>query len=159
MIDFLGIQFPVIYIHLGTLLLTAVSILIADKFALAWVSGKKQMLSQKRMRILHLLVGAGLTVMIASGAYMAWPLREYLLGEPAFWTKMLFVTVLVVNSFFIGRAAKLSTTRPFAELTKGEKSTLLISGGVSTIGWLGAFTAALYMTTSNWILSFLTALF
>lgn len=152
MLEILGFSIPVIYIHLSTLAATAVAILIADKAALSWVRGKRETLSEKRMRLLHYLVGAGLALMILSGAFLLWPLRAFLVTDLAFWTKMAFVLVLVMNSFFIGSLMTLAHRRSFASLAPRERRLVLLSGGVSAIGWAGAFIAALFMTTSDWLL-------
>ncbi len=68
----------------------------------------------------------------------------YLSAQPVFWLKMGFVAVLVVNSFFIGALMRLSTETPFAELTRGQRLRLVISGGLSATSWAGAAIIGLF---------------
>jgi hypothetical protein len=51
---------------------------------------------------------------------------------------MFFVAVLVVNSFYIGHVAHVAAEKPFALLTSREKLSLMVSGGASAMGWIGA---------------------
>lgn len=71
---------------------------------------------------------------------------------------MIFVLVLVVNSFFIGALMKTATTQSFASLPSRTKHFLIASGGASALGWIGAFVAALYMSTSGWVVYLLSQL-
>lgn len=142
---------PVIYIHLGTLVLTAGIILAADSTAVAWLRGKRDTVSARSLALLHGAVWAGLATMIASGAYLMWPMREYLVQDIAFWVKMFFVLVLVVNSFFIGALMRHATTTPFRALSQGQQRHVFLSGGASAIGWIGAVIAALIMSPSGWV--------
>jgi hypothetical protein len=151
MTELFDISIPAIHIHLITLAVTAVCILIADHEAYLWVRGKKVILSLRKMRTLHMLVSIGLTLMILSGALLAWPMLDYLVEEESFWVKMAFVLLLVVNSFVIGSMMGKASEKPFAELSKKERGTLFVSGAASALGWGGAFLAALAMTTSEWL--------
>lgn len=128
-----------ITIHLTILALTALVIAYADHEAFAYFRGKKPLLDKKRTTILHYLVWAGLAGMIASGLTMALPGLSYYLSEPEFLLKMGFVLVLIVNSLFITRLFPIASETPFAELPEKTKLLLLISGGASTVSWLGAF--------------------
>lgn len=148
-IYFLGFAIPLVSVHVGTLFLLIPVILFADHEGLAWVRGKKETLSAKTMIILHRLVWVGLGVMILTGAIMFWPLKDYLLYAPAFYIKMFFVFVLVINSFFINHFMQLAIEKPFASLSLEEKRPLLISGAVSSISWIGAILAALGMKLSG----------
>jgi len=132
-------------VHIGSFIITITSVIIADIHALLWVIGKLQTLSHRRMITLHNIVSIGLFVSITSGIIMFWPLREYLLTVTAFWVKMIFVVALVINSFIIARHVNIPTTRTFVSLTKNEQRPLIVSGLVSTVSWIGAFTSALFL--------------
>ncbi len=133
-------------IHLTILGVTALGILLADHEGMQWVSGKKPLLEWKKVFRLHLWVGFGLIGMLITGFLMFWPVRNYLLHNSlAFLIKMMFVAVLIGNSFLIGELTKISTKRTYASLSSAEKRPFFISGAVSTISWLGAATAALFL--------------
>lgn len=125
-------------IHLFALALTALAILYSDYQGFLYFRGKKQLLSKPFVIWSHRLVWVGLSAMIVTGVSLALPRLERLLEEPAFYVKMGFVLVLVVNAFVIGKLSHVATVRPFVELTKGERSVLMLSGGLSVCGWLGA---------------------
>lgn len=155
MIDLFGVPVPAIYIHLLTLVVTGVCVLVADKDGLAWVRGNKMTLSARRLGTLHALVSVGLVLMVLSGALLAYPMLSYLVTEPSFWIKMAFVLLLCVNAFFIGTLMNRASTTSFADVPSKEKRLMLLSGAASGVGWVGAVVAALFMTTSQWILYFL----
>jgi len=144
-----GVTISLVWIHVGVLFLLIPIILFADHEGFSWVRGKKETLNEKVMTVLHRLVWAGLIAMIATGAIMFWPLKDYLLYTPAFYAKMFFVFVLVVNSFFINRFMRVALERPYVSLTQEERRPLFISGAVSTISWVGAVVAALGMQVSG----------
>lgn len=131
-------------IHLMILGATALAILIADHDGVWYMLGKKQTLSLRRIMFLHRAVGVGLLGMIATGALMVGPYLLYFLKEEGFLLKMFFVAVLVVNSFYIGHIAHVAAERPFALLTPREKLSLMISGGASAMGWIGAATIGFF---------------
>jgi hypothetical protein len=143
------ISIPIIYVHLGVFALLIPLILFADHEGLEWLRGKKETLNPKVIGAVHNLVWAGLIVMILSGLMLAWPLREALVVNVAFYAKVLFVLLLVVNSFFIGKFMHLATEKPFASLTSNERLPLILSGALSGIGWFGAFVSALLMGFGN----------
>jgi len=98
------------------------------------------MLSKKLFTLLHRIVSIGLVGMILSGGYMAYGYgTEVLLRNYVFSTKMLFVVVLVINAFFIGKHMHLAFDKEFKELTKKEKRSLISSGLVSTGSWVTIF--------------------
>ena len=144
-----GFFIPLVSIHVGALFLLIPVILFADHEGFSWIRGKKETLNPKVMTILHRLVWIGLGVMILTGMILAWPLRDYLSNTPAFYIKMFFVFVLVVNSFFINRFMRVALERPYVSLTQEERRPLFISGAVSTISWVGAVIAALGMQVSG----------
>jgi hypothetical protein len=149
MIDLLGMNIPLVYIHVGTLFLIIPIILFADHEGYSWVRGKKEVLNKKTLKVIHRLVWSGLIVMIMTGAIMFWPLRDYLLHNFAFYAKMVFVAILIINSLFVGKLMLIATERSFESLSIEEKRPLLISGVASSVGWIGAILSAIFMSTSG----------
>ena len=149
MFELFGFSVPLIYIHLGTFALLVPLILFADHQGFEWLTGHKETLHPKTIGFVHNLTGAGLALMILSGLFLAWPIRDALFTNTAFLVKMGFVLLLIVNSYFIGKLMHTATERPFKSLSDSEKLPLFISGALSTIGWAGAFIAALYMGFGN----------
>ena len=83
--------------------------------------------------------------MITTGLLLFWPGRSYLLERVQFFVKMAFVTTLICNGFIIGNLQKIAITHAWGDLKVSQKLPLLISGSVSTLAWLGAFTGAFYI--------------
>jgi hypothetical protein len=135
----------VLPIHIGAFILTITAVIIADLHALLWARGKLPLLESRRLQMLHNAVSTGLLVSITSGFIMFLPLREYLVTVEAFWVKLAFVLVLIINSFVIARHMHVPTSRTFTSLTKQERRPLLISGAVSTISWIIVFASALLL--------------
>lgn len=131
--------------HIAFVLFSVGVIFLADKEGFAWIRGKKETLDPKRLRILHILTWTGLLLLIASGITLFLPRASFLLKEPFFIMKMLFVAVLIVNAFLIGRLMHVATVRPFRSLQLKEKIQLFASGAISTVSWAGAILAALYL--------------
>ena len=125
-------------IHLAILAVTALLILYADHEGFSYLRGTRELLSLKKTKSLHYGVWAGLVGMIATGIVLFWPERAYFVSEPEFLIKMCMVFALVVNAVLIGTLSKISATIPFAQLPQKTKRLLFISGGVSTLGWVGA---------------------
>ena len=131
-------------IHLWTLGITALVILYSDHEAFSYFRGKKQLLDKRKMELLHYVVWAGLLIMIASGLKLALPAWEYYISEPSFLIKMGFVLVLIVNGVFIGRLTPIASERPFSDLAARGRLSLLLSGSLSTMGWIGAAVIGFY---------------
>ena len=136
---------PLLQIHLTAIFFTLAVVVTADGHGLLWILGLLKSLPHKRMEILHILAWIGLVTIMLAGATMFSTYSEYLLTLPAFQLKMLFVAFLVLNAFFIGKHLKIATVRPFAELSFQERLPLLISGAVSTTGWIGAYICAQFI--------------
>jgi nitrate reductase gamma subunit len=134
-------------VHIATIIALVCVILYTDHLGLMWMLGKKEVLNAKRVTLLHTLVWAGLLLMLASGFTMFLSYKDFLLFEPVFYVKALFVVTLVVNAFFIGTFMRAATERSFATLTRNEKVPLVISGAISTIGWIGAITCGLILSS------------
>lgn len=124
--------------HLITLSLTALVILYTDHEGLQYFRGKTALLSKAFVTWSHRLVWTGLILMILSGIGLILPQWEYRLQEPTFYVKMGFVLVLIMNSYAIGNLRYLATERPFLTLSPDEQKTLIVSGALSGIGWVGA---------------------
>ena len=129
---------PIVGIHLTTLFIAALVIIYSDHQGFLYFRGKKQLLSQSFLKWSHHLVWAGLLTMILTGILLTIPQWEYRLTQSEFYIKMAFVGVLVVNAFAIGALSKLAGTTPFDSLQKEQKRTLLLSGALSSMCWIGA---------------------
>jgi hypothetical protein len=132
-------------LHLLTLSFVAWTVFRADHMGFDWMRGKIDVLDAVKVHVLHRNTWIGLCGMILTGFLMFWPMREYLLIRPQFYTKMAFVITLILNGFVIGYLQKVALVKAYAELTTKEKLPLMISGAISTIGWLGAATTAFFL--------------
>ena len=131
-------EIELVTIHLITISITAIFILIADHNGLQYIRGEKQTLDLAQMKKLHYIVMFGLILKIITGGLMFKDQWGELMGESAFYIKMLMVAALVANSFVIGNLMHMATVKPFSTLSQSEKTKLLISGAVSGFCWLGA---------------------
>lgn len=125
-------------IHLSILFTTLAVVAFADLQGLRWALGRVSTLNTRLTRALHLLVYIGLGGMVLTGLTMFSRDSEYLLSNPLFLSKMVFVGALIVNSFLIGKHIKVASEQSFAELGGREKTKLVVSGVVSGACWLGA---------------------
>ena len=125
-------------LHLTFLAWSVVVILFADKQATSWFFGKKETLSHDTLKLMHWGVWLGLLGLIITGAIMAYPMLSFLLGNPKFIAKMLFVGILVTNAFLIDSLMKVAGERSFASLTTRERIPLFASGTISLTAWVGA---------------------
>ena len=135
----------IVPVHVTALIFSVVGIFLADHQAFNWVLGKTPILDKKILLKYHHWVLLGLSLMIVTGATLFWPIREYLLHNFAFGIKMFFVAILVVNSFFIGKLMNVASEKPYSTLSGRERFPLILSGALSTIGWLGAFISANFL--------------
>lgn len=125
-------------IHIGAVFFSFGIIMLADKQAFAWMRGAQQTLNPRLVHLYHRLTWLGLLVLITTGSIMFWPRASYLLAQPLFIMKMLFVGMLLVNAILIGRLMDAALTRPFASLSKKEIIPLFSSGAISMTAWVGA---------------------
>lgn len=132
-------------LHILSLIFSVGGILLADHQAFKWILGKEPTLDRAILLKYHHAVLLGLSLVIVTGFALFWPMREYLLSLNAFYIKMFFVVVLVINGFFIGKLMNVAVVKTYSELSFREKIPLLISGVASTLGWLGAFVSALFL--------------
>lgn len=132
-------------VHLSFLAFSALVILVSDEHALAWLMGRTQTLAPDRMRLLHRLVWLGIAGLLVSGAVLLYPRADYLLFQPLFQIKLLFVGILVANAVLIGRLMPIASARPFAALSASERAPLLISAFLSSISWISAAAIGFYL--------------
>lgn len=127
-----------VLIHIGSLFLAAAGILFADHSAFNWIRGKTGAIGRAALFITHWVVTIALLSLVYTGLFLFWPQREYLLHQPLFLLKMVFVAALLINAIAIERLMHVAEAQPFASLTTGKKVRLFLSGAVSTLSWIGA---------------------
>jgi hypothetical protein len=132
-------------VHVAVLVCTALVIAYADHEAFLYIRGEKQTLNKVQTRWLHRGVWLGLSLMIITGVLMVAPAYDYYLGEPAFLIKMLLVGLLIGNGVAIGALTSVAAVTPFRELSKRKKLLLLLSGALSSLGWLGAVAIGFFL--------------
>ncbi len=132
-------------LHLLSLLFVAWNILHADHMGFNWIRGKVQTLDASKVRKYHRGSWIGLSLMISTGLFLFYPLRELLVTRPQFYIKMAFVITLICNGFVIGKLQHIALEKPFASLSNSQKIPLFICGAVSTLSWLGAATMAFFL--------------
>lgn len=136
----------ILLVHISSFIWNISLVVLADGVGLLWVIGKIQRLPKLFMFWTHRLIWVGFTASIASGAYLFWDLRDYLLETPAFLTKMGFVLALFINSFFISKHLKRALeAESFAHLERPEKIKFFISGAVSSVSWVAVFVSAQFL--------------
>lgn len=126
--------------HGSIFMVTAAIILYSDHKGFNYFKGKEKLLTEKFVKWSHLLVWIGLILMIATGVMLTIPAWEYRLSQPEFYIKMSFVLVLIMNAVAIGKLSKQASVKSFDELESEDKKTLLVSGALSAMGWIGAAT-------------------
>jgi hypothetical protein len=132
-------------LHLLSLVYVAWNIFHADHMGFNWISGKAQTLNASEVTKYHKGSWIGLGLMILTGLFLFYPLREFLLTRPQFYVKMAFVITLICNGLVIGKLQHIAIEKPFASLSNSQKLPLFISGVVSTLSWLGAAAAAFFL--------------
>jgi len=130
-----------IILHILSIFVTGLAVLYSDEQGLLWILGKKETLDPGRIEKLHVVVSVGLALIILTGGLLALPSLSYYLHNTIFLVKMGFVGALIVNGFFIGSVATLSTTHTFASLTHRQRISLFVSGAVSVCSWGAALLA------------------
>lgn len=132
-------------IHILGVTFSLLVVAFADHYGLSWIKGEVSVLNEKKLRKLHRYTWLGLLAIITTGGIMFLGEPDELLSSKIFLLKMTFVSALIVNSFFIGVLKEISANSKFSDLSRKEKIKLYISGGVSTISWLGALTCAFFI--------------
>ena len=131
--------------HMLSLIFSGCVIVVADHDGFLWFRGKKETLNASRVELLHQLTWIGLTLLVVTGFFLFYPARNFLLKNPVFAIKMIFVALLIGNGFIIGKLSRVAKTKSFVSLQKGEKAKLLISGAISATSWIGATIAAFFL--------------
>ena len=137
---------PWLSVHVTAVLSTLAVVVIADLHGLWWLLGKTNVLPKQRLVLLHNLIWVGLAITITAGAIMFSWAPEYYLSLTAFRLKMLFVLFLLVNAIVIGKHMHWAFSGPFGALNKGQKQALILSGFISTAGWIGAYVCAQFLS-------------
>lgn len=132
-------------LHLITLGFIFWTIIRADHLAFSWIRGKVSTLPKEKVQKYHRNTWIGLSGMLLTGFLLFLPMREFLLTRPQFYAKMAFVVTLIANGFAIGHLQKIALTKSFKQLTLKEKIPLFVSGGISTLAWIGAALGGLFL--------------
>lgn len=132
-------------IHILVLLYTLGNVAMADHEGLAWVRGKAMTLDAIKLARYHKRIWIGLGLMILTGTLLFVPLREYLLRRPSFYIKMACIGALIANGTLIGDLMKIATEKSFKEVSIAAKVRLFVSGAISSLAWLGAIIAAMFL--------------
>jgi len=132
-------------LHVLSVIFSFCVVIFSDKVGFSWIRGKKETLEHKTVQRLHVLTWIGLIALIITGVILFWPFKNYLLHQPLFIIKMLFVLALVINAFLIGRLMNVALERPFQSLTFSEIAPLMLSGAISIFSWFGALIVALVL--------------
>jgi hypothetical protein len=132
-------------LHIASIFCAVGVILLADHEAFLWMRGKKQVLSVSRMKLLHYAMWAVLLALITTGTLLFLPRYDYLLSQPLFVIKLLFVAILVVNAILIGNLMHVATKQSFASLSQNQKLELFMSGTISVFSWASVTAIGLYL--------------
>ena len=133
---------PLHFIVLG---FTAWNIICADHMGFNWIRGKVSTLKSGEVKKYHYRVWIGLGLMILTGFFLFWPLREFLLTRTQFYVKIAFVAALIIKSFIIGYLQETAIIKTYASLSLKEKLPLFISGAFSTACWTLTAVAGFYL--------------
>lgn len=125
-------------LHITLIFATLAVVLYADEQAFLWIRGAVETLPKRRLEWLHALTGLGLAGLITTGGLMFLQQANFLLSNPTFLIKMVFVAALIINGFFISVINTIATMRSWSSLSTRERLPLLISGAISTGSWAGA---------------------
>jgi len=115
---------------------TSIAVVYADQQAVQYVRGKIKTVPLKQSKILHALVWTGLALMIITGVFLTVPSWSFLKYEIAFYVKMIFVVVLILNGLSIDALARVASERPFKDLEKKKQHAIVRSGVVSFSAWV-----------------------
>lgn len=123
-------------LHLISLLITIPAILLADHMGFQYFTGRISTVGVRKARVLHWLVTCGICLLIVTGVMVTIPAWDIFLSKPLFYTKIAFVLTLLVNGILIGNLMKKATHTPYKDLPYEDKKLLLVSGAVSSLGWV-----------------------
>lgn len=125
-------------LHLVIVLCTISSVLFSDGLALLWILGKIERLSPRLIVGAHYTVTGGLALIIITGGLLYARAPDAYLTDSTFIAKMIAVSALIANTYFMGRLSPLAVEGPYTRLQKKQQIQLLLSGGVSVLGWATA---------------------
>lgn len=131
-------------LHVAVLIVTAGFIIMADHDGYMYLRGKTPVLSAPRVQFLHRVVWLGLVLMIVTGILLVSE-RTGKLDDVEFYVKMLMVSALVANGFWIGKLSRIATSVPFNALTGSQKARFLVSGAISASCWIGATCISIFL--------------
>lgn len=123
-------------LHLLSLIITIPAILYSDYSGFKYFTGRSQLMSHKKMNLLHKLVFIGLFLLITTGVITLVPRWAIMFEKPFFYIKIAFVLTLLVNGLFIGKLLEKATTTPYTNLPKQDKVFLMTSGAISAVSWI-----------------------
>jgi hypothetical protein len=133
----------VLLLHMTSFFASIAMVVLADSIGLLWVWGKIKRLPRRLVLSLHKLIWLGVSVSVVSGLTMFMELREYLLTVPAFYTKILFIVVLIINATLLSRHLRAALrVESFSDLSQKERTSFIISGMVSAVSWVSIFVSA-----------------
>jgi hypothetical protein len=132
-----------VVLHILAICATGAFVLYADEQALLWVLGKKDRMSMHAIRFLHYAVALGLGIIIVTGATLFLPHASFYFGQTTFVVKMTAVAVLILNTYFIDTLSMIATRHRFSDISYTYRIPLLVSGGVSILGWATALLGGL----------------
>lgn len=132
-------------IHVFFVIVTLFFVVISDGSGFLWLLGVRKTLPAKFIHVMHIIVSVGIGGLLLSGGLMFIERFEYLLQDVVFLAKMALVGALLVNAFYIETLAGLAVTKSFKELTLMERISVLSSGALSVIGWIGALVCGLLL--------------
>lgn len=138
-------EFIFLPLHIGILLFIIWNIYKADHMGFYWILGKIEKLNASIVKKYHRNIFFGLIGMVITGIGLYIPLREKLSGSTAFKIKMAFVIVLFINSFVIYRFMPIASEKKHSELSMKEKLPLMMSSVISTLSWVGALIAVMFL--------------
>ena len=132
-------------LHFASLTYVAWNVLHADHMGFKWIRGTIPTLDEKKVRKYHYGTWIGLGLMITTGSLLFLQSYKYLLTRPQFYVKMGFVVALIINGFILGSLQKTAINKSYASLSIIEKIPLFLSGGASTLCWLGAMAGEYFL--------------
>ncbi len=123
-------------IHIAFVVLTLCLVFYSDHKAFLWFRGKIVRMDSVKTNICHKLGLWGFLLICTTGFSLFWPLREFLLSNNVFLSKMIFVSVLGINGLFIGKLSPLAINNSYFDLSSKEKTVLFVSAMCSSLGWV-----------------------
>jgi hypothetical protein len=124
-------------LHVLFLLSALLAVIITDTCGLVYLIGLRQRMNGICLRIKHGLIASACAATVATGLLLV-VLKPEVMAQSVFWMKMVFVAVLCVNGWLIGRKIPLLTSGPFKTLGRRARWTLAFGSMASLMRWIGA---------------------